>query len=175
MFSLLRRIDYLSVEYMVKRVEELPVMRKYLLCVRFKGKLKELCFCYSWHLLLKSPFQNTIYKEVHVILVSKLPLIGFYGIHNQLTTKSVDNDHSRNRAPHFLCGSLIEDESTLTINTPVTHTPVPFKKPLNKCGTPIALRDILSRSNQLNHEADNMEEPSASNNQTLGNPSQFCC
>ncbi|EXC33292.1 hypothetical protein L484_000747 [Morus notabilis] len=85
----------------------------------------------------------------------------------QLTTKAVDKDPSRNRAPIFLCGSLTMDESTVTINTPTTNTPLPLKKSLNKCGdTPIALRDVLSVSNKAKRFDDKMEKYPASNDQT---------
>ncbi|KAG7961349.1 hypothetical protein I3843_09G010800 [Carya illinoinensis] len=61
----------------------------------------------------------------------------------QLTTKAVDKDHSRNRTPHFLCGSLTEEESAITINTPVPNSPFPLKKSLNKSGdTPVSMREF---------------------------------
>ncbi|XP_062082661.1 uncharacterized protein LOC133788977 [Humulus lupulus] len=89
----------------------------------------------------------------------------------QLTTKAVDKDHSRNRAPHFLCGSLTEDESIVTINTVIPDTPVPvlLKKSLNKFGdNPIALRDVLTRANQAKREDDDkMEDQPASSDQNL--------
>ncbi|XP_010101927.2 uncharacterized protein LOC21383717, partial [Morus notabilis] len=59
------------------------------------------------------------------------------------------------------------DESTVTINTPTTNTPLPLKKSLNKCGdTPIALRDVLSVSNKAKRFDDKMEKYPASNDQT---------
>ncbi|XP_035544457.1 uncharacterized protein LOC108983424 isoform X5 [Juglans regia] len=61
----------------------------------------------------------------------------------QLTTKAVDKDHSRNRTPHFLCGSLTEEESAITINTPVPNSLFPLKKSLNKSGdTPVSMREF---------------------------------
>ncbi|XP_041024907.1 uncharacterized protein LOC121265365 isoform X2 [Juglans microcarpa x Juglans regia] len=61
----------------------------------------------------------------------------------QLTSKAVDKDHSRNRTPHFLCGSLTEEESAITINTPVPNSPFPLKKSLNKSGdTPVSMREF---------------------------------
>ncbi|KAG2686544.1 hypothetical protein I3760_09G010400 [Carya illinoinensis] len=61
----------------------------------------------------------------------------------QLTTKAVDKDHSRNRTPHFLCGSLTKEESAITINTPVPNSPFPLKKSLNKSGdTPVSMREF---------------------------------
>ncbi|XP_022846709.1 uncharacterized protein LOC111369428 isoform X3 [Olea europaea var. sylvestris] len=48
----------------------------------------------------------------------------------QLTTRAVEKDPSRNRPLHFLSGSLMEEESTLTVVSPLTNTPVPMKKSL---------------------------------------------
>ncbi|XP_010242589.1 PREDICTED: uncharacterized protein LOC104586906 isoform X2 [Nelumbo nucifera] len=70
-------------------------------------------------------------------------------LHFQLTAKAVDKDPSRNKTPHFLCGSLTEDDSTLSVNTPLPCTPFPMKKSLNEWGdTPRSIRGILSGSNQ---------------------------
>ncbi|KAF4381482.1 hypothetical protein G4B88_029837 [Cannabis sativa] len=77
----------------------------------------------------------------------------------QLTTKAVDRDHSRNRAPHFLCGSLTEVESIVTINTVVPDNPVHvlLKKSLSG-DNPLALRDVLTRANQAKQEDDDKME-----------------
>lgn len=65
----------------------------------------------------------------------------------QLTIKAVEKD-SRNKAPHFLCGSLTEEDSVLTINTPLSTIPFVVKKALNQWGdTPRSIRGI-SESNQ---------------------------
>ncbi|XP_054812973.1 uncharacterized protein LOC129313686 [Prosopis cineraria] len=50
----------------------------------------------------------------------------------QLTAKEVETDHARNRVPHFLCGSLSEEESALTVITPVSNAPFPVKKSFDK-------------------------------------------
>ncbi|XP_077230146.1 transducin/WD40 repeat-like superfamily protein [Tasmannia lanceolata] len=67
----------------------------------------------------------------------------------QLTSKAV-KDPSRNRAPHFICGSLTEEEdSVLTINTPLPNTPFPMKKSMNEWGdTPTSIRGFVSNMNQ---------------------------
>ncbi|CAK9159580.1 unnamed protein product [Ilex paraguariensis] len=67
----------------------------------------------------------------------------------QLTTRAVEKDPLRNRAPHFLCGSLTEEESALTVITPLPDIPFPMKKSLNEWGdTPRTIRGFLSVSNQ---------------------------
>ncbi|KAL2509215.1 Transducin/WD40 repeat-like superfamily protein [Forsythia ovata] len=48
----------------------------------------------------------------------------------QLTTRAVEKDPLRNRPLHFLSGSLMEEESTLTLVNPLTNTPIPKKKSL---------------------------------------------
>ncbi|KAG5240965.1 transcription factor 3C polypeptide [Salix suchowensis] len=55
----------------------------------------------------------------------------------QLTTKAVEKDPSRHRAPHFGCGSLSEDESAIIVGTPLPYTPLPLKsqKPISKSGS----------------------------------------
>ena len=88
----------------------------------------------------------------------------------------MDKDPSRNRAPHFLCSSLTDNESTITINTPVANTPFPTKKWVNRYGdtpTPLALRDILSESNQSKRGDTEKEKAPASNDQPLGKPRQI--
>ncbi|KAF9604077.1 hypothetical protein IFM89_002752 [Coptis chinensis] len=58
----------------------------------------------------------------------------------QLTSKAVNKYRSSNRAPHFLCGSLTEEDAALIVNTPLlnihfpTKKSVPMNKSLNKCG-----------------------------------------
>ncbi|XP_072964384.1 uncharacterized protein [Typha angustifolia] len=57
----------------------------------------------------------------------------------QLTAKFVDKGSSRNRVPHILCGSLIDEGQSLKINTPLPKTPlqnvpVQLKKVPNHCG-----------------------------------------
>ncbi|KAI3677210.1 hypothetical protein L1987_86833 [Smallanthus sonchifolius] len=70
-------------------------------------------------------------------------------IHFQLTTKAVENDPSRNREPHYLCGSLREEDSTLTLLSSLPNTPFPMKKSSNEWGnTPKSRRGVLSKSNR---------------------------
>ncbi|TYJ27982.1 hypothetical protein E1A91_A07G226400v1 [Gossypium mustelinum] len=52
----------------------------------------------------------------------------------QLTSKAVDKDFSRNRSPHFACGSLTEEEPAVIVNTPLPDKPLPLKKPSSECG-----------------------------------------
>lgn len=97
----------------------------------------------------------------------------------QLTSKSVERYFSRNRAPHFLCGSLTEEESTLTINTPLPNVPLPFKKSISDSGEgPKSLRGFLTEpkpvkqglltdSKQANHAKDKKAKGSSSQEQTL--------
>ncbi|KAI9090686.1 hypothetical protein K1719_028539 [Acacia pycnantha] len=66
----------------------------------------------------------------------------------QLTTKEVEADHARSRVPHFLCGSLSEEESTLTVSTSVLNVPFPMKKSFDKGRhTASSFRGFLYESN----------------------------
>uniref|UniRef100_A0A2N9GY86 Uncharacterized protein n=1 Tax=Fagus sylvatica TaxID=28930 RepID=A0A2N9GY86_FAGSY len=86
----------------------------------------------------------------------------------QLTSKAVDKDHSRNRTPHFLCGSLTEEESAITINTPLPNTPCPLKKSLNKSGdTPLSMREFSSETQQMKRAKDKMAKGPNTEAQTL--------
>ncbi|KAF7112825.1 hypothetical protein RHSIM_RhsimUnG0189100 [Rhododendron simsii] len=86
----------------------------------------------------------------------------------QLTAKEVEKDPRRNRAPHFLCGSLTEEESTLTINTPLPDTPFPMKKSLNEwSNAPRTIRGYLSKSNQARRAKEQMSKGQPSDSQTL--------
>jgi general transcription factor 3C polypeptide 2 len=81
----------------------------------------------------------------------------------------VDNDHSRNRTPHFLCGSLTEEESTIAINTPVPNTPFPLKKSLNKSvDTSVSLREFSLERRQVKKASDKMAKSPSTDAQTLG-------
>ncbi|KAJ6351838.1 hypothetical protein OIU78_007682 [Salix suchowensis] len=66
----------------------------------------------------------------------------------QLTTKAVEKDPSRHRAPHFGCGSLSEDESAIIVGTPLPYTPLPLKKPVNDAGNNLKSKQPLSVSNK---------------------------
>ncbi|KAL6998077.1 hypothetical protein U1Q18_008204, partial [Sarracenia purpurea var. burkii] len=86
-----------------------------------------------------------------------------------LTAKAVEKEPLRNRAPHFLCGSLTEDkEATLTISTPLPHTPFPMKKSLNEWGNaPRTIRGFLSESNQAKRAKEQFEKSQTSYGQPL--------
>uniref|UniRef100_A0A5B7BSE2 Putative DNA binding protein isoform 1 n=1 Tax=Davidia involucrata TaxID=16924 RepID=A0A5B7BSE2_DAVIN len=86
----------------------------------------------------------------------------------QLTTRAVEKDPLRNRAPHFLCGSLTEEESALTLITPLPDIPFPMKKSLNEwCNAPRTIRGFLSESNQAKRAKDQMAKGQTSDDQTL--------
>ncbi|KAI8553561.1 hypothetical protein RHMOL_Rhmol05G0025300 [Rhododendron molle] len=86
----------------------------------------------------------------------------------RLTAREVEKDPRRNRAPHFLCGSLTEEESTLTINTPLPDTPFPMKKSLNEwSNAPRTIRGYLSKSNQARRAKEQMSKGQPSDSQTL--------
>ncbi|PQP97985.1 uncharacterized protein Pyn_21648 [Prunus yedoensis var. nudiflora] len=74
----------------------------------------------------------------------------------QLTSKSVEKDPRRHRAPHFLCVSLTMEESAVTINTTVSNTPFPLKVVRNN-----------PESNKVKSANDKMAKDSASEDQTL--------
>ena len=81
----------------------------------------------------------------------------------------MDKDPSRNRTPHFLCGSLTEEESAIIINTPVPNTPFPLKKSLNKSGdTPLSLREFTSEPQQKKRANDKMAKGPSTDAKTLG-------
>lgn len=87
----------------------------------------------------------------------------------QLTARAVEKDPLRNRAPHFLCGSLTEEESTLTINTPLPDTPYPMKKSLNEwTNAPRTMRGFLSASNQAKRAMEQTSEGESLDSQALG-------
>ncbi|KAL5862326.1 hypothetical protein ACOSQ3_003613 [Xanthoceras sorbifolium] len=71
----------------------------------------------------------------------------------QLTTKAVEKDPKRNRAPHFLCGSLTEDKSAIiTVNTPLLDTPVTLKKPASEGEK--SMRSLMIESNSAKSAKD---------------------
>ncbi|CAN0914960.1 General transcription factor 3C polypeptide 2 [Linum grandiflorum] len=61
----------------------------------------------------------------------------------QLTSKAVEKDPSRNRVPHFVCGSVTEDASGLVINTPLPNT-LTSKKPPKINANPRYLSGLLT-------------------------------
>ncbi|KAK2978877.1 hypothetical protein RJ640_030926 [Escallonia rubra] len=86
----------------------------------------------------------------------------------QLTTRAVEKDPLRNRAPHFLCGSLTEEESALTVTSPLPNIPFPMKKSLNEWGNaPRTIRGFLSVSNQEKRAREQLAEGQTSDEQPL--------
>ncbi|KAH1227873.1 hypothetical protein GmHk_10G027998 [Glycine max] len=85
----------------------------------------------------------------------------------QLTTKSVETDHSRNRSRRFLCGSVTEEDSTLIINTPLSDAPFQWKKPPEKGRCAESFRDLLAKSNPFRSASNQMAETSNPDSQTL--------
>ncbi|KAI3683867.1 hypothetical protein L1987_84382 [Smallanthus sonchifolius] len=70
-------------------------------------------------------------------------------INFQLTIKAVEKDPLRNRVPHYLCGSLTEEDSSLTVLSPLPYIPIPMKKSSTEYGdTPKSSRGVKSRLNQ---------------------------
>ncbi|KAH9611142.1 hypothetical protein KSS87_004805 [Heliosperma pusillum] len=66
----------------------------------------------------------------------------------QLTHKAVDKDPIRNRAPHFLCGSLASEGSTVTLNTELPSSPHRMKKSATEwSNTPRSARTVASGLN----------------------------
>ncbi|KAI3831069.1 hypothetical protein MKX03_036082 [Papaver bracteatum] len=96
------------------------------------------------------PYAGTQQQGLHSLFCSSFPvwsvqasrLTGIvaycsadgYVVHFQLTEKAVDKDPSRNKAPHFLCGSLTDEDSAVAVNTPFPGLPFPLKKSLNEWG-----------------------------------------
>ncbi|XAR58567.1 hypothetical protein NMG60_11014014 [Bertholletia excelsa] len=86
----------------------------------------------------------------------------------QLTAKAVEKDFSRNRASHFLCASLCEEESSLTVIIPSPDTPVPMKKSLNEsANVQRSIGGSISVSNQARRTKEQMAEGQTSESQTL--------
>ncbi|KAL8140426.1 hypothetical protein V2J09_006447 [Rumex salicifolius] len=68
----------------------------------------------------------------------------------QLTSKAVDKDPHRNRTPHFLCGSMTDEDGILVVNTPLLNAPYPMKRSINEWGnTPRSLRGFIYDSNRV--------------------------
>lgn len=62
----------------------------------------------------------------------------------------MEKDPHRNREPHYLCGSVAEEESTLTVFSPLPD--VPFGD------TPRSKRGYISNSNQKKRVKDEKEK-----------------
>lgn len=75
---------------------------------------------------------------------------------------------SRNKAPHFLCGSFTVEESVLTVNTPISTLPFVVKKSLNQWGdTPRSIRGI-SEANEAKRANNQMSNDQSLDDQPLG-------
>ncbi|XP_052172689.1 LOW QUALITY PROTEIN: uncharacterized protein LOC127788456 [Diospyros lotus] len=86
----------------------------------------------------------------------------------QLTYKAVEKDPLRNRAPHFLCGSLSEEDSALTVISPLPDIPYPMKKSLSEWGNaPRTIRGFLSVSNQEKRAKEQTGKAQTSDDQPL--------
>ena len=67
----------------------------------------------------------------------------------------MEKDASRHRTPHFMCGSLREDESGITVFTPAPNIPLNLKKPVKDGGEALAtLPDQDKRTNANNKVSD---------------------
>lgn len=80
----------------------------------------------------------------------------------QQLTKSAEKDPVRNRAPHFLCGSLSEDKSTISVNTPSVDIPVTWKKPAGEGEK--SMRGLMMESNSNSSKASKDKKGKTSNN-----------
>ncbi|OMO89342.1 hypothetical protein CCACVL1_07901 [Corchorus capsularis] len=130
------------------------------------------------------PFTGTKQQGLHLyncssfaiwhIQVSRLTgMVAYCGAdgtvsHFQLTSKAVDKDFSRNRAPHFLCGSLTEEESAIIINTPLPDIPLTMKKSTGDYGEgPRSMRAFLTETNQAKNAKDKKAKVQTCDKQTL--------
>ncbi|XP_017415343.1 uncharacterized protein LOC108326375 isoform X1 [Vigna angularis] len=84
----------------------------------------------------------------------------------QLTAKSVETDHARNRSRRFLCGSVTEENSNLVINTPVSNAPCLWKKLPEKGRCAESFRDLLSKTNPYKNALNQVTETSNFDSQT---------
>ncbi|XP_039003969.1 uncharacterized protein LOC120130887 isoform X2 [Hibiscus syriacus] len=86
----------------------------------------------------------------------------------QLNSKAVEKDFSRNRTPHFACGSFTEDDSAVIVNTPLPNIPLPLKKPNNDCvDEKRSMRAFLTKSNPGKNVKERKTIDPSSNKQTL--------
>lgn len=83
----------------------------------------------------------------------------------QLTSKAVDKDPSRHRAPHFLCVSVAEEGSAIVLNMSPSDTPVTLGKQLK--GTPSSTHEMLSASPEVEEAMENEEEGPTPDDQIL--------
>lgn len=87
----------------------------------------------------------------------------------QLTHKAVDKDPLRNRAPHFLCGSLASEKSAVTMNTQLPSSPQRMKKSATEwANTPRPARTVASGLNQAKRTRKGTEKGKKPDDQVLG-------
>ncbi|KAJ7956551.1 General transcription factor 3C polypeptide 2 [Quillaja saponaria] len=79
----------------------------------------------------------------------------------QLTTKGVESEHSKVRPSQFMCGSITEENATLTVNTPMESSPFPLMPLPRGSHEPSSMRAYGERLNEM------MATTSYSDNQTL--------
>lgn len=108
-----------------------------------------------------TPFVGAAMKGYHSYSCSSFPiwsiqasrLPGFIAyctadgtaLYFQLTARAVEKDPTRNRAPHFLSGSLNEEESTLTVFTPLPNTPFAMTRSTHESAS---RNELFNRPNQ---------------------------
>ncbi|KAK9664903.1 hypothetical protein RND81_14G076000 [Saponaria officinalis] len=110
------------------------------------------------------PFSGTLYQGLHSFNCSTYAIWSIHAsrltgvvayccadgavLYYQLTHKAVDKDPSRNRAPHFLCGSLASEGSAVTLNTELPSYPHRMKKSATEwSNTPRCSRTVASGLN----------------------------
>ncbi|PKA57401.1 hypothetical protein AXF42_Ash013589 [Apostasia shenzhenica] len=111
---------------------DVPVTGEILSTTKQQGVSSQ--FCSSFAIWSVQVSRSTDYEPV-ILLSSGEHAIGLVAYcasdgctrYFQLTTNAVDKGGSRYREPHFLCSSLSEVGSILTINTPLTSTSLPQK------------------------------------------------
>ncbi|XP_057984863.1 uncharacterized protein LOC110640094 isoform X3 [Hevea brasiliensis] len=80
----------------------------------------------------------------------------------QLTSKAVEKEPSRHRAPHFMVGSLSKNESAITVNIPLLGAPLTLKKPFSVGDNPKSMWSLLE-FNQTKRANDKKEKTAAEN------------
>lgn len=121
------------------------------------------------------PFTGTLQQGVHSyccsssaiwsIHVSRLTGMVAYCcadgtvLYFQLTHKAVDKDPLRNRVPHFLCGSFVDEKSVIAVNTDLPTSPHLMKKSATEwANTPRPARSVASGLNQAKRVKKGMEK-----------------
>ncbi|KAI4300445.1 hypothetical protein L6164_033823 [Bauhinia variegata] len=141
---------------MVKAANDLPVTGE-----KFSGTKQQGLHC--------SPY--SLFAIWNVQVSRKTGMVAYCGADGtvfrfQLTTKELETNHSRNRVPRFLCGSITEEESILTINTPLPNTSL-SRKSFDKSRHAQSFKDLLNKSNPSKCAIDQMAKGSNPYSQTL--------